>query len=218
MREQLRRRHVVHRALGRPEPAERSGRKRARDVLRRGDRDEALVGRAAEEHDVRHAAEFCNVSTVRRIMKGEVRDFIARPRALITHHASLITAVLFVALSLLMTWPLARNLGTAVCYPGDPFINTWILDWDWYATLRQPLHLFEANAFYPAHDSLAFSENLYGIALLLLPLRAFGMGALAAHNVALLLGFAFCGFAAYLLGRMISGSAWAGVAAGIFYA
>jgi MFS family permease len=117
-----------------------------------------------------------------------------------------------------MTWPLLPNLRTAVAYPGDPFINTWILDWDWYATLHQPLHLFQANAFYPAKDSLAFSENLYGIALLLFPLRALGVDALTAHNLAILLGFAFSGFAAFLLGRMISGSALGGLAAGIVYA
>src|SRR6266498_3738927 len=150
-------------------------------------------------------------------------DFNAEPEAdsLITHHSSLITslaAALFAALAALMTWPLAPNMRTAVAYPGDPYINTWILDWDWYATLHQPLDLFQANAFYPARDSLAFSENLYGIALLLFPLRALGIGALTAHNVALLLGFAFSGFAAFLLGRMISGSALAGIAAGIFYA
>src|SRR5258706_10167539 len=98
-----------------------------------------------------------------------------------------------------MTWPLATALDRAVAYPGDPFINTWILDWDWYATWHQPLHLFQANAFYPAKDSLAFSENLYGIALLLFPLRALGADALTAHNVAVLLGFAFSGFAAFLL-------------------
>lgn len=117
-----------------------------------------------------------------------------------------------------MTWPLAPNIARAVADPGDPYINTWILDWDWHATLHQPRRLFEANAFYPAHDSLAYSENLYGIALLLFPLRALGVDALTAHNVAMLLGFAFSGFAAFLLGRMITGSALAGVAAGVFYA
>src|SRR5438105_13634647 len=95
-------------------------------------------------------------------MATMVRDFNVR------------AAALFLLFAVAMTWPLARNLPTAVSYPGDPFINTWILDWDWHATLHQPLHLFEANAFYPAHDSLAFSENLYGISLLLFPLRALG--------------------------------------------
>src|SRR5262245_39725599 len=131
---------------------------------------------------------------------------------------NLTAAILFLLLAVAMTWPLARNLTTAVAFPGDPFINTWILDWDWYATLHQPLHLFDANAFFPVRRSLAFSENLYGVALLLFPLRALGVDALTAHNAAMLLGFAFSGFAAFVLGRMISGSALAGIAAGVFYA
>src|SRR5437762_275923 len=131
-------------------------------------------------------------------------------------HAIAAIVCLFCAIA--MTWPLTFAIDRAVAYPGDPFINTWILDWDWYATLHQPLDLFEANAFYPAHDSLAFSENLYGIALVLFPLRALGVPPLAAHNVAMLLGFAFSMFAAYLLGRMITGCWIAGIAAGIYYA
>lgn len=129
-----------------------------------------------------------------------------------------IVAILFVALSVAMTWPLACGLDRLVAYPGDPYINTWVLDWDWYATIHRPFNLFQANIFYPARYSLAFSENLYGLALVLMPLRAFGVGPLTAHNIAMLGGFAFSGFAAYLLGRRITGSALAGVAAGIFYA
>jgi hypothetical protein len=127
-------------------------------------------------------------------------------------------AALFVVLAVAMTWPLARTLDRAVAYPGDPYINTWILDWDWYATFHQPLSLFDANIFYPSRYSLAFSENLFGIALLLFPFRAAGLSPIAAHNVAILGGFAFSGFAAYLLGRFIAGSGLAGVVAGIFYA
>src|SRR5258706_3004633 len=117
-----------------------------------------------------------------------------------------------------MTWPLARNLSSAVANTGDPLINIWILDWDWYATLHPPLSLFQANAFYPATYALAFSENLYGIALFLFPLRALGVGPVAAMNVAMLLGFALCGFAAYLLGWYVTRSTAAGIAAGVFYA
>jgi hypothetical protein len=122
------------------------------------------------------------------------------------------------ALSAVMTWPLVHNLSRAVAWPGDPFINIWILDWDWYATLHQPLSLFDATAFHPARYSLAYSENLYGVALLLFPLRALGAGPIAAYNIAMLLGYAFSGFAAYLLGQHVSGSRWAGIAAGVFYA
>lgn len=127
-------------------------------------------------------------------------------------------AALFAALAVAMTWPLAANLGSAVAWPGDPFINVWILDWDWWATFHQPLHLFDANAFYPAKLSLAYSENLYGIAIFLFPFRAAGVPPLAAYNIAMLLGYAFSGFGAYLLGWYLTRVWWAGVAAGIFYA
>ncbi len=125
---------------------------------------------------------------------------------------------LFVLLAMVMTWPLTPNLSRAVAHPGDPYINTWILDWDWYATFHQPLSLFQANMFHPARYSLAYSENLFGIAVLLFPLRAAGAGPITAHNVAILGGFALSGFAAYLLGRLVSGSSVAGVTSGVFYA
>ena len=127
-------------------------------------------------------------------------------------------AAFFVALAVAMTWPLARIITRGVANPGDPLMQTYVLDWDWYATLHQPLRLFQASLFYPAKDTLAYGEHMYGIAIFLFPLRMAGISALTAHNVAVILGFAFCGFAAYLLGRTLTGSAIAGVAAGIFYA
>src|SRR3954447_8216139 len=130
----------------------------------------------------------------------------------------ILAAILFAILSIFMTWPLLPNIGRAVAYPGDPYINTWVLDWDWHATFHQPARLFQGNIFYPARYSLAFSENLYGIAVVLFPLRAAGVTPLAAYNVAMLLGYTLCGFGAYLLAFEITGSAWGAIAAGIFYA
>ena len=131
-------------------------------------------------------------------------------------HAAVLVG--FLLLAVVMTWPLTLNLTRAVAYPGDPYINAWVLDWDWYATFHHPLSLFDANIFYPARYSLAYSENLYGIALLLFPLRAVGITPITAHNVAILGGFALSGYAAYLLGRLITGSSLAGIASGVFYA
>jgi hypothetical protein len=126
-------------------------------------------------------------------------------------------ALLFIVLSIAMTWPLARNVRSAVSDPGDPFLNAWILDWDHYATFHAPLSLFDANAFHPSKYALAFSENLYGIAILLIPLRLAGVAPLTAYNLAILAGFAFSGFGAWLLGRKLTGSSAAGVAAGVFF-
>jgi hypothetical protein len=127
-------------------------------------------------------------------------------------------ALIFVVASVAMTWPLALNLDRAVADPGDPYIVIWILDWNWWATFHSPGSLFHANIFHPAKYSLAFSEHLYGLALLLFPLRAAGVDPITTYNIALLAGFAFCGFAAYLLGRHLTGSWVAGIAAGVFYA
>src|SRR5450432_285887 len=130
----------------------------------------------------------------------------------------LAAAAIFITLSIVMTWPLAARLDHAVSDPGDPFINIWILDWDHYATFHQPLSLFDANIFYPAHDTLALSENLYGIALLLVPLRTIGLTPVTAYNLALLCGFAFSRFAAWLLGFRLTGWFVAGIAAGVVHA
>ena len=126
--------------------------------------------------------------------------------------------LLYVVLAAAMTWPLARTLNHAVAWPGDPYTTAWILDWDWYATFHHPLSLFDATAFYPSRYSLAYSENLYGIALLLFPMRAIGITPIAAQNVAMLGGFAISGFATYLLVTLLVESQLAAFMAGVFYA
>jgi len=48
--------------------------------------------------------------------------------------------------------------------PWDPFEQAWEVAWDGHALLHQPLSLFNANTFWPLHDSLAFSDSLLGYA------------------------------------------------------
>jgi hypothetical protein len=126
-------------------------------------------------------------------------------------------AVLFLLLAAAMTWPLAANLSSAVAQPDDPFLSTWTLDWDYHAAVHH-LPLFDANIFHPARLSLAFSENLVGIAVLFFPLFAAGVAPLTIHNLAILLGFAACGYAMYALARYATGCTGAAIVAGIAYA
>ena len=125
---------------------------------------------------------------------------------------------LFAALAIVMTWPLLPNLRYAVPHPGDPYIMTWVLDWDVWSFAHRPLGLFQANVFHPLPYTLAFTENVVGIALVLLPLFALGLAPLTIYNLATLLGFALSGYAAALLGRHVTGSMLAGIAGGIFFA
>jgi hypothetical protein len=124
----------------------------------------------------------------------------------------------FVALTVVMTWPWATHIKDAAPDPGDPFLVSWILAWDFHQTFHDPLHLFNGNIFYPYAYSLAFSEHVYGIALLFFPLFALGAAPLTVHSVATLLAFAFSGYGAYRLTRTLTGSSGAGWIAGIAFA
>jgi hypothetical protein len=130
----------------------------------------------------------------------------------------LAVALLFVALSIAMTWPMAAHLSTAVTGPDDPFVSAQILDWDLDTLLRHPASLFQLPVFYPSRDALAFTEHLFGIALVLLPFHVAGAAPITLHNIGILLGFAFCGYGAFVLGRMVTRSTIAGIAGGIFFA
>jgi hypothetical protein len=117
-----------------------------------------------------------------------------------------------------LTWPYVTCLRDAVVDPGDPYLVSWILWWDYHQTFADPLRLFHSNLFYPLRYTLAFSENSYGISLLFFPLYALGTRPLTVHAVALFFGFATCGYAAFRLARTLTGSSGAGWIAGIIFA
>src|SRR5205085_11041397 len=73
----------------------------------------------------------------------------------------LIIAVLCL-MTTMVTWPYVSRLRDAVVDTGDPYLSAWILWWDSHQTLTDPLHLFNANLFYPLKYTLAFSEHSYG--------------------------------------------------------
>ena len=124
----------------------------------------------------------------------------------------------FAAAAVAMTWPLAGGLARRVSDPGDPYLNAWILRWDWRQLLRDPFHLFDGNIFHPARLTLAFSENLFGVAVFGFPLDAAGFSPVFVYNVLLILGMALSGFAAWALAREMTGDASAALVAGVFYA
>lgn len=125
---------------------------------------------------------------------------------------------LFLVLSIVLTWPVAIRLDSAVSDLGDPLLVTWILDWTSHALLHQPLSLFHAPIYHPAPLTLAYSEHLTGIAIFLLPLHIAGVEPIAIYNIAMLLSFALSGFGAYVLARMFAPSFSASLIAGIFFA
>src|SRR5947209_3676469 len=124
----------------------------------------------------------------------------------------------FLILSVVLTWPFVKNLRTAVPDMGDPLLNAFIIDWDLYAFTHNPLHLFDAPFYQPALYTLAYSENLTAVALLMLPFHLLGAAPLTAYNIAFLVGFAMSGYGASVLARVCGRSLFASMVAGVFFA
>src|SRR5206468_5064328 len=97
-------------------------------------------------------------------------------------------------------------------------LNAWILHWDFHQTFRDPLHLFDANIFYPARYALAFSENLYGASVFGFAPLAAGVSTLAVYNLLFLLGMFLSAMAAWALARAVTGDAASSLLAGVVYA
>lgn len=123
-----------------------------------------------------------------------------------------------VALAVLTSWPLVLHLPSRIEPDlGDPVRTAWQVAWVGHAMLHDPLHVFDANVFYPHPLSLAFSDSLLGYG----PAAFFGSGTVAAlvrYNLLFLFAWALCFVGAYLLARELGLRKLASAAAGAAFA
>jgi hypothetical protein len=126
--------------------------------------------------------------------------------------------LLYCAVTVVMMFPLLRHIGSVFPHDlGDPVLNTWLL---WWSTKHVPLTTAWWNApmFYPAPDAMAFSELLLGIVPLTAAVQWLTNNPVTAYNVAFLLSFPFCGWAAYLLAVELTGRRDAALLCGLAFA
>lgn len=146
-------------------------------------------------------------------MEGELRsDRGARGREV------LLAAGVFLLATILLTWPQAARIGSGLGDLWDAKLNAWIFHWDYHQTFRDPLHLFNANIFYPAKYTLAFSENLWGAAVFGFPLFASGASTTLVYNFLFLLGMFLSALGAWALARYVTRDPGASLLAGLVYA
>jgi hypothetical protein len=129
-----------------------------------------------------------------------------------------LAAAVYLAATVLLTWPQAARMGSGLGDLWDAKLNAWIFHWDYHQTFHDPIHLFDANIFHPARYALAFSENLWGAALFGFPLYAAGASTLFGYNFLFLLGMFFSAMAAWALAREVTGDAAASLLAGLVFA
>ena len=124
----------------------------------------------------------------------------------------------YLALSMAFTAPISLRPSELAVNDGDPLHISWILAWDAHQIVRNPLHLFDSNSFYPYPASLAFSEHLLGPALLAAPFFYATGNALFAQNVAVLLTLSLSAFFMFLLIREVFATELGALVAGVVYA
>lgn len=124
----------------------------------------------------------------------------------------------FATLTVVLTWPQVPAIGTGVGWHYDALFSVWRIAWIAHAILHQPLHLFDANIFWPEHGTLAYSDALLLPGLLAAPALWLGVPEVVVYNLLVLLSFVACGVGMYALVRRLTGSALAGAFAGVVFA
>jgi hypothetical protein len=128
------------------------------------------------------------------------------------------TVLAGVALAVITSWPLVLHLSSRIAPDlGDPVRTAWEIAWVGHAIVHQPLHLFDANVFYPHKLSLAFSDSLLGYG----PAGLFGSGTVAAlvrYNLLFLFAWSLPFVGAYLLARELGLGRFGAAAAGAAFA
>lgn len=127
-------------------------------------------------------------------------------------------ALLFVALTVVMTWPQAAKLATHAHSHFDVYFNLWRLRWIARALATSPAALFNGNIFYPEPGALTMSDAMLVEGFLGAPLLWIGLPPVLVHNLLLFGAIVISALGMFVLARHLTGSAAAAILAGIIFA
>ena len=124
--------------------------------------------------------------------------------------------IVYLVLTLALTWPLARGLAHDVPSDfGDPLFTMWVMAWD--ATHLGP-GWWNANIFHPHPLALAYSEHFLPQALQALPVYLATANPILGYNLVFLSTFVLSGLGMYLFTRDLTGRWESAMLAGLAYA
>jgi hypothetical protein len=139
---------------------------------------------------------------------GDHRRRLLREAVLVVGAAAL--------LAVLVTWPLVLVLDDHAHDMVDTLFVAWTIDWVQHA-LGSSAPLWDANIYAPEPRTLAYSDPMLGMAVLLLPARWLGLSPIGVLNVGLLLGYTASAASGYLFGRVVTRSVVVGACTGVVY-
>ena len=104
-----------------------------------------------------------------------------------------------------MTWPQVTGMNRLVFDPGDPLMKVWQLSWVAHQLAQAPLHLYDANIFYPESGTLAYTDAMIGPSLVAAPFLWLGVPAVLVFNLLMAAGMILSGVAMFALVRRLTG-------------
>src|SRR6266404_5132662 len=125
----------------------------------------------------------------------------------------------FAVLTVLLTYPLAVNIGSLGRVDnGDGQFSVWNVAWVARTLVVDPLHVYDANIFYPHRWTLAYSESNLGAGVLAVPAYWMTRNPYFAHNFVVLLAFLLTATGTYYLVRYLTGDRRAAAVSAICFA
>jgi hypothetical protein len=125
----------------------------------------------------------------------------------------------FGILTVILIAPMALHFGSVGRLDNaDTRMLIWNVAWVARTLIVDPLHVLDANIFYPHRGTLVYSESNLGAGVLAIPVYWATRNPYAAHNFVVLLTFVLSGTATYYLVRYLSGDRRAAAVSGICFA
>ena len=130
----------------------------------------------------------------------------------------ILTLIYFIFVTLYITYPLVFHLSNMISEPADGLYIDWILNWNIHSFLTNISNIFNANIFYPYHNTLAYSDTHTTSALLaLFPTKIIGEPAVA-FNFIFLFSLITFGFFTYVLSYFFTKNHFASIVSGTLVA
>ena len=134
-----------------------------------------------------------------------------------SRRAIVYAALFFTAVACAATYPLVRLDHPQVPNADDSMFNVWRLAWVAHQVTRDPAAIFDANIFYPARLTLAYSDAMLALGIVGAPAIWLGVPPVIVHNILMIGSFAGAALAAFVLCRQLTKSTSAALVGGLIF-
>jgi F5/8 type C domain len=136
-----------------------------------------------------------------------------------------LAVVLGIIAAVVSTYPLINRVRDSVSswtdettLLADVFLTVWLMDEGGHRLYTDPLHVFDANAYYPMRHSLAYAESMLSAGAIVAPVNALTGNPVLGYNLYYLATIVLSLLGTFLVVREITGDPRAGLVAGWLYA